>query len=92
MRPRLGSMLLRVYGAAVATFLLAPVVILIATSFTGSDTVAFPPVSLSLRWYVKLVSHLTDSPIKTFVPVPSIQGQPVHSSVAGPGCDATDRC
>jgi putative spermidine/putrescine transport system permease protein len=57
-----GSRVLRLYCAAVATFLLAPVFILIATSFTGSDTVAFPPTTLSLRWYAKLLSHLADSP------------------------------
>lgn len=62
MRPRLGRLLLRLYCTLVAAFLLAPVVILIATSFTGSETVAFPPVSLSLRWYAKLASHLADSP------------------------------
>lgn len=62
MKSPIGRNLLRLYCALVVAFLLAPVIILIATSFTSSDTVAFPPAGLSLRWYVRLVEHLTNSP------------------------------
>ncbi len=45
--------------AAVATgalvFLLAPVVIIIAVSFSGADYLRFPPPSLSLKWYVRFL-------------------------------------
>ena len=36
---------------AVLLFLLAPIVIVIAISFTGETSLAFPPQSWSLRWY-----------------------------------------
>src|SRR5262245_21456067 len=62
MRPGIGHVLLRLYCVVVSLFLLAPVAILVATSFTGSATVAFPPVDPSLRWYVKLLSHPRDAP------------------------------
>jgi putative spermidine/putrescine transport system permease protein len=54
--------LLRIYCGIVILFLLAPVLILVATSFTASATVDFPPTSFSLRWYRKLISHLQDAP------------------------------
>jgi putative spermidine/putrescine transport system permease protein len=41
---------------------MAPILILVATSFTASDTVSFPPTKLSLRWYVKLANHLIGAP------------------------------
>ena len=62
MRVDLWRFLLRLYCAGVILFLLAPVLILIATSFTASSTVEFPPTSFSLQWYSKLLSHLNDAP------------------------------
>jgi len=41
---------------------LAPVLILVATSFTGSATIDFPPTSFSFQWYHKLLDHLQDAP------------------------------
>lgn len=57
-----GRLALNIYCGLVAAFLLAPVAILLATSFTASDTVAFPPTDVSLRWYRKLLLHLVEAP------------------------------
>jgi putative spermidine/putrescine transport system permease protein len=42
------------FSGLVFAFLLAPLVILLLTSFTASATVEFPPAGLSLRWYQTL--------------------------------------
>jgi putative spermidine/putrescine transport system permease protein len=55
-------MLLRVYCGLVFAFLLAPIAILVITSFTAGETVAFPPTEYSLRWYAKVWQHLVDAP------------------------------
>jgi putative spermidine/putrescine transport system permease protein len=55
-------MWLRVWCGLVFTFLLAPIVIIVITSFTAGETVAFPPTQYSLRWYAKVLDHLADAP------------------------------
>ena len=57
-----GGILLRVWCGLVFAFLLAPIGILILTSFTGGETVAFPPADYSLRWYAKVLQHLANAP------------------------------
>jgi len=57
-----GGIGLRIWCALVFAFLLAPIVILILTSFTAGETVAFPPVKYSLRWYLKVLDHLRNFP------------------------------
>ena len=49
-------------GLAVV-ILVAPVVIVIATSFTTSQTLRFPPPGLSLRWYQELFDPVRSAPI-----------------------------
>lgn len=44
----------RLAYAAVFAFLLAPVVVIVATSVSTSSAVAFPPDGLSTRWYAAL--------------------------------------
>jgi putative spermidine/putrescine transport system permease protein len=56
-----GGILLRLWCGAVFAFLLAPIVIIVLTSFTGGETVAFPPSEFSLRWYTKVLAHLADA-------------------------------
>jgi putative spermidine/putrescine transport system permease protein len=41
----------------VYAYLLAPVVIVVAIAFSGTDSLAFPPRSLSLRWFAKFVGE-----------------------------------
>lgn len=53
---------LRVWCGLVFAFLLCPIVIILVTSFTASETVAFPPAQYSLRWYAKVLDHLADVP------------------------------
>ncbi len=38
-------------------FLSLPTIIVVASSFTATDVVAFPPHGLSLKWYVKLMGQ-----------------------------------
>jgi len=45
--------------------LIAPVAIVIATSFTTSQTLRFPPPGLSLRWYQELFDPVRSAPIHT---------------------------
>lgn len=45
--------------------LVAPVIIVIATSFTTSQTLRFPPPELSLRWYRELFDPVRSAPIHT---------------------------
>jgi putative spermidine/putrescine transport system permease protein len=42
--------------ALVCAFLVAPILVVVATSFTGEDFVAFPPRDLGLRWYYELLA------------------------------------
>jgi putative spermidine/putrescine transport system permease protein len=57
-----GGLALRVVCGLVFAFLLAPILILVVTSFTGGETVAFPPTDYSLRWYRKVWQHVLDAP------------------------------
>jgi putative spermidine/putrescine transport system permease protein len=61
-RGGLGGLLLRLWCALVFAFLLAPIAVLVVTSFTGGETVAFPPAEYSLRWYRKVWQHVLDAP------------------------------
>lgn len=45
------GMLLRVVVTLVYLFLLGPIVVVVATSFSPTHSMAFPPPGLSLRWY-----------------------------------------
>jgi putative spermidine/putrescine transport system permease protein len=56
------GLLLRLWCGLVFAFLLAPIAILVVTSFTAGETVAFPPTEYSLRWYGKVWQHLVDGP------------------------------
>ena len=56
------GVLVRVATVAVSAFLLAPIVIIVATSFGESEIVTFPPSAYSLRWYVKALAHVADAP------------------------------
>ncbi len=56
-----GGILLRIYVAVVALFLLSPIFIILLTSFTASESVEFPPRGFSLMWYERLVDHLEGS-------------------------------
>ena len=57
-----GGVFLRIWCGLVFLFLFAPIAILILTSFTAGETVAFPPVKYSLRWYGKVLDHLRNVP------------------------------
>jgi len=46
--------ILYAFCAAVAVFILAPIVVVIGTSFSASPIYEFPPEKLSLRWYDNL--------------------------------------
>lgn len=41
----------RIFAVALAVFLLAPTVIVIATAFTENSIITFPPKGFSLRWF-----------------------------------------
>ncbi len=56
------GLLLWLFAGLVFTFLLAPLGILLLTSFTASRTVEFPPAGLSLRWYALLLHTLQGEP------------------------------
>lgn len=45
---------LSVYGIALLALIALPIIVVIAGSFTGGETIDFPPEGLSLRWYVAL--------------------------------------
>jgi len=57
-----GHLFLRMWCGLVFAFLLAPIAILFLTSFTASETLAFPPAQYSVRWYAKVLQHLKDAP------------------------------
>lgn len=68
----LAGILLWGFGGLVFAFLLAPLIILLLTSFTASRTVEFPPAGLSLRWYATLFDTLQGKPGTRFGLTPSI--------------------
>ncbi|HVX77444.1 MAG TPA: ABC transporter permease [Bradyrhizobium sp.] len=43
---------LRLYGSVVVVFLLLPIVVAAAVAFNGGERPDFPPIYLSLRWFV----------------------------------------
>ena len=55
--PRIRLSLLGVYTALVCFFLLGPIVVVFLSSLTRAEYVSFPPVGLSLRWYVAMFSN-----------------------------------
>lgn len=54
---RLGRVLGAGFAVLVALFLLAPVLVTIASSLTTTSYVTFPPQGLTLRWYAELLSR-----------------------------------
>lgn len=46
-----GRLILGAYATLVAAFLVAPLAVAVALSFSGGDRIEFPPPSLGLRWY-----------------------------------------
>lgn len=52
---RLPSALVLV-NAAIYLFILAPVLVVVAIAFSGTASIAFPPRSLSLRWFAKFAA------------------------------------
>ncbi|MCB1465693.1 MAG: ABC transporter permease [Rhizobiaceae bacterium] len=52
---RLGNMLLTSFAFAAFLFILAPILIVVAASFTPRGYLEFPPQNLSLRWYEEVL-------------------------------------
>jgi len=52
---------LRISAALIATFILAPTIVVVGSSFSGGNLPQFPPSDLSLRWY----AHALSQPIFT---------------------------
>ncbi len=48
---RAGGLLLRVLAILTFGYLLLPIVVIVGSSFTASDFLAFPPRGFTLRWY-----------------------------------------
>ena len=53
----IGSIAVRVGVTLLYVFVLAPIVLVIAISFSGDNFIAFPPQSWGLRWYRALLAH-----------------------------------
>lgn len=51
-----GSIFIYVLAAAVATFLIAPLLIVMIMSLSAGSTLSFPPAGLSLRWYENILT------------------------------------
>jgi putative spermidine/putrescine transport system permease protein len=52
-----GGWPLTLYALVVVVFLLAPLGVVVASSFTASNFTAFPPQGFSLRWYAALLEQ-----------------------------------
>ena len=52
----------RILTAAVILFLFAPLIVVLVTSFSDSDTLSFPPEGFSIRWYQQVWGFLTNAP------------------------------
>jgi putative spermidine/putrescine transport system permease protein len=50
-RPRIAHLVLVIIGAIVVLFLIAPTLIVVATSFGSTRSLVFPPKGFSLHWY-----------------------------------------
>lgn len=48
---------LALYTALACAFILAPILVVLASSFTAAEYTSFPPRGLSLRWYVEILDH-----------------------------------
>jgi len=55
MSRRIGG--LQVVNFLIYAFILAPVIVVVAIAFSGSESMAFPPTSLSLRWFAKFLAQ-----------------------------------
>lgn len=53
----LGSRILMVASMLVLIFLLAPLLVVIAISFTSSNFLTFPPEGFSLKWYDQIINN-----------------------------------
>ncbi len=56
LRRRLGWAILWAYGLLVVGFLLSPMIVLVAISFSSTSMMTFPPVGFSLKWYPAAMS------------------------------------
>jgi len=54
---RLSSALFVTANVAIYLFLLLPVIIVVAISFSGTDSVAFPPTSFSFKWFARFLAE-----------------------------------
>lgn len=54
-RAGFAPMLLALFAMIVCLFLVAPMAVVLLSSLTAVDYVSFPPVGLSLRWYVEVM-------------------------------------
>jgi putative spermidine/putrescine transport system permease protein len=50
--------LLRIYVGAMCIWLLAPIVIVVILAFSGNGYLSFPPTSLSLQWFGRLIGDV----------------------------------
>jgi len=53
---RVGGAVMRGLVVLALVYLLLPIVVLVATSFTATDFLVFPPRGISLRWYATFVN------------------------------------
>jgi putative spermidine/putrescine transport system permease protein len=56
---RLGRLLIAAVSAIAMLYLALPLLVVVATSFTATEYLKFPPQGLSLRWYWRIVSDPT---------------------------------
>lgn len=54
-KPDARTWLLRLFGGLVLLFLIAPVAIIVTTSFSGSSLMSFPPKTWGLGWYERFL-------------------------------------
>jgi putative spermidine/putrescine transport system permease protein len=54
-------------GGLAIVFMVAPIIVGLATSFTAGQTLKFPPDGLSLRWYRALFDPALSAPIHTAI-------------------------
>lgn len=54
---RLGGIALRLFGALVAVWLIAPVLVVIPLAFAGQKSFVFPPTSYSAQWFDELLNN-----------------------------------
>jgi putative spermidine/putrescine transport system permease protein len=71
---------LRISAALIATFILAPTIVVVGSSFSGGNLPQFPPSDLSLRWY----AHALAQPIFTEAAFNSLWLALVATAIATP--------